>query len=354
MSRTFARKRAGAEIFFAVTLFLSAALLFAVQPMFAKMVLPLLGGAGGLEYVPGVLSGHAAGRIPLRPLIAYLAGHAAAGGLAFGAPWPAMARPADRRGRKLAAAGPCLSGPLVVDAAVGFRGCAVFGGFGHAPMLQAWFSQTGSRSSRDPYFLYAASNLGSLLALLSYPLLIESHWTLGEQTWGWTAGYGLLMLLIAGCAVQLWRSSPGAQSPSAAKIARHSRGRVDYRTQEPIETRPTLRRRLHWLVLSLVPSSLLLGVTTYISTDVAAIPLLWVLPLALYLLSLCVRLRPATNPAPSLDAAGTALLDRDGGRIAGLAGQCADATFVGWIATTSGVFRHGHGMPRPACRRPTG
>ncbi len=142
-----------------------------------------------------------------------------------------------------------------------------------APILQAWFSRTGSQSSGDPYFLYAASNLGSLLALLSYPLVIESHWTLGEQTWGWTAGYGLLMLPIAGCAVLLWRSSPEAQSPSAV-------------VPKPVDTaRPTLRRRLYWLVLSMVPSSLLLGVTTYISTDIAAIPLLWVLPLALYLLS---------------------------------------------------------------------
>ncbi len=154
-----------------------------------------------------------------------------------------------------------------------------------APILQAWFSRTGSQSSGDPYFLYAASNLGSLLALLSYPLVIESHWTLGEQTWGWTAGYGLLMLLIAGCAVLLWRSSPEAQPPSAAKTARQGRGRPGSTTPEPVDSRPTLRRRLYWLVLSMVPSSLLLGVTTYISTDIAAIPLLWVLPLALYLLS---------------------------------------------------------------------
>ncbi len=141
-----------------------------------------------------------------------------------------------------------------------------------APMLQAWFSHTGGQSSRDPYFLYAASNLGSLLALLAYPFVIESQWPLHEQARGWTAGYGLLMLLIAGCAVRLWRSSPAAQPPAAV-------------AEEPLDNPPTWRRRLHWLVLSMVPSSLLLGVTTYISTDVAAVPLLWVLPLALYLLS---------------------------------------------------------------------
>jgi tetratricopeptide (TPR) repeat protein len=109
--------------------------------------------------------------------------------------------------------------------------------------------------------------------LLSYPLVIESNWTLGEQTWGWAVGYGLLMLLIAGCAVLLWRLSPVAQPPSAVVA------------QEAVDVRPTWRRRLHWLVLSMVPSSLLLGVTTYISTDIAAIPLLWVVPLVLYLLS---------------------------------------------------------------------
>ncbi len=129
--RAATRRAAGAEVFFAVTLFVSAALLFAVQPMFAKMVLPLLGGAGRLEYVPGVLSGRAAVGIPLRAPFAEVAGTAAAGGLAPAAAVFAVVRPADRGGPGLAAAAGRLSGPLVVDAVVGLGGPAVSGGLGH-------------------------------------------------------------------------------------------------------------------------------------------------------------------------------------------------------------------------------
>ena len=160
-----------------------------------------------------------------------------------------------------------------------------------APMLQAWFGQTGDRSARDPYFLYAASNLGSLLALLSYPLVIESHLTLRQQSWCWAAGYGLLMMLVACCAVQLWRSSPVSIAMEQTAL----QGRVE----EPIAERPNARRRLWWLALSLIPSSLLMGVTTYISTDIAAIPLLWVIPLALYLLTfVLVFARRSLLPLP--------------------------------------------------------
>ena len=112
--------------------------------------------------------------------------------------------------------------------------------------------------------------------MLGYPLLIESYWTLSEQSRGWAIGYGLLMTLVAGCAVQLWRS-PVVDAARQTAVCGPA--------EEPIADRPTLRRRLRWLALSLVPSSLLLGVTTYISTDLAAIPLLWVIPLALYLLT---------------------------------------------------------------------
>ena len=159
--------------------------------------------------------------------------------------------------------------PLAVDALVALGGLAVSGGFCHRADAPGLVQPDGEPIRRDPYFLYAASNLGSLLALLGYPLVIESQRTLREQAWGWTAGYGLLMILVAGCAVLLWRSAGGGDALGGA-------GRIPQRASH-------LAPPLRWLVLSLVPSSLLLGVTTYISTDVAAIPLLWVLPLALYL-----------------------------------------------------------------------
>ena len=89
-----------------------------------------------------------------------------------------------------------------------------------APMLQAWFGETGGPAGRDPYFLYAASNTGSLLALLSYPLLIESCLTLHAQSWAWAIGYGLLMALVAGCAVRLWRSPTATARPSRRRATR--------------------------------------------------------------------------------------------------------------------------------------
>jgi tetratricopeptide (TPR) repeat protein len=273
MSQPVAPKRARTEIFFAATLFLSAALLFTVEPMFAKMVLPLLGGAPAVWntclvfYQAALLAGYLYAHLSFTWLGARR--QAALHLVLLGLPWFVLPIGVAEGWLPPADAFPVPWLWMLLSVSVGLPFLVVSA---TAPVLQTWFSRTGSQSSRDPYFLYAASNLGSLLALLAYPLVIESHWTLGEQTRGWAAGYGLLMLLIAGCAVLLWRSSPVAQSPSAA-------------IPEPVDARPTLCRRLHWLVLSMVPSSLLLGVTTYISTDLAAIPLLWVLPLALYLLS---------------------------------------------------------------------
>jgi protein-L-isoaspartate O-methyltransferase len=139
-------------------------------------------------------------------------------------------------------------------------------------MLQAWFADTGHASAKDPYFLYAASNLGSMIALLGYPVVVEPFFPLAEQTFAWAAGYALLMLLTAACAVLLWRS-PGGTGASEADPC------------PQLGTAPTFGQRLWWLALSFVPSSLLLGVTMHISTDVAAVPLLWVLPLTLYLLT---------------------------------------------------------------------
>jgi Flp pilus assembly protein TadD len=285
MSRAVVPKRARTEIFFAATLFLSAALLFAVEPMFAKMVLPLLGGAPAVWntclvfYQATLLAGYLYAHLSLTWL--GVRRQAALHLVLLGLPWLVLPIGVAKGWLPPADAFPVPWLWMLLSVSVGLPFLVVSA---TAPLLQAWFSRTGSQSSRDPYFLYAASNLGSLLALLSYPLVIESHWTLSEQTWGWAVGYGLLTLLIAGCAVLLWRLSPVAQSPSAVQTAGRGRRRLGNR-QEPVDTRPTWRRRLYWLALSLVPSSLLLGVTTFISTDIAAIPLLWVLPLALYLLS---------------------------------------------------------------------
>jgi hypothetical protein len=139
------------------------------------------------------------------------------------------------------------------------------------PLLQAWFVRTGHPDGTDPYFLYAASNIGSFLALLSYPVLLEPMLTLRTQNLVWTGGYALLIFLILGCGWLLLRSP----APAIA--------RADIVEEEA--PAPSWAVRARWIFLAAVPSGLLIAVTAHISTDVAAAPLLWVLPLSLYLLT---------------------------------------------------------------------
>ncbi len=141
-----------------------------------------------------------------------------------------------------------------------------------SPVLQRWFSTTPHRSAGDPYFLYAASNTGSVLALLSYPLLIEPNLTVETQSRLWSWGYALAFLLTVGCALYVIRRQPAAPSPMVA-------------SQEKPGPAPTWRMRGTWLLFAFIPCSLMLGVTTFITTDLASVPLLWVIPLTLYLLS---------------------------------------------------------------------
>jgi hypothetical protein len=139
------------------------------------------------------------------------------------------------------------------------------------PLLQAWFVRTGHPNGPDPYFLYASSNIGSFLALLAYPVLLEPLFTLRTQNLIWTAGYGLLIVLIAACGVLLLRS------PASAAI--------DVLAEDTAAPAPAWILRARWIFLAAVPSGLLIAVTAHISTDIAAAPLLWVLPLSLYLLT---------------------------------------------------------------------
>ncbi len=154
-----------------------------------------------------------------------------------------------------------------------------------APLLQKWFAGTGHPAAEDPYFLYGASNLGSMLALFGYPTVVEPWLTLANQRLLWRVGYGVLVLLMALCAVGLWRSRN--VFGKAVGWAESSRPTSDDKVGlVPRPTLPlTIGRRLRWVALAFVPSSLMLGATTYMTTDIAAIPLLWVLPLGLYLLS---------------------------------------------------------------------
>jgi len=260
---------------FASTLFLSALLLFAVQPMFAKMVLPVLGGSPAVWSVAmcffqaALLAGYAYAhclsariRTPLAVIIHLCVMLAAVYLLPLGIA-QGWGRPPET-GLHL-----WVLGLFAASIGVPFFALA-----GNAPLLQAWFAKTGHRHADDPYFLYGASNLGSLLALLSYPVVIEPAATLAQQGTAWSLGFKVLALMVGLCglAMLVSRRPKEAKSQSTALAS------------GPV----TGQQRLAWTGLAFVPSGLLVAVTSHISTDVAAAPFLWVLPLALFLLTFVV------------------------------------------------------------------
>jgi hypothetical protein len=257
---------------YTASIFVSALLLFSVQPLFAKMVLPRLGGSPAVWSVAMVffqsllLAGYAYAHFLMRlrsrivPIVVHLVLLVVALltlplSIASGWSTPPSSGYAF-----------WLLGLFVVSIGLPFFALAA-----NNPMLQAWFVRTGHPDGHDPYFLYASSNIGSFLALLSYPLLLEPLLSLHVQNLMWTTGYGLLILLIGGCGFLLWRSPETTIAVSDADDA-----------DAPA---PTWTIRLRWIFLAAVPSGLLIAVTAHISTDVAAAPLLWVLPLSLYLLT---------------------------------------------------------------------
>jgi hypothetical protein len=259
-------------ILFAITLFTSAFLLFLVQPLFAKLVLPRLGGSPGVWntcmvfFQSALLAGYAyAHLVSLRTRIRWqIILQIALLVVAFvllpirlgeDAP-PTSSTPVFWLLKALALA---VGIPFVVLATT-------------SPLLQRWYAR--ATRNRDPYILYSASNAGSLLALLAYPVAIEPVWTLGAQSNGWRWGFGLYALGVAACGIALWRRDNAKGTRELERT--------------PAEPAPTWKRRLFWLLLAFVPSSLLLSVTTYLTTDLAAIPLLWIVPLALYLLTFII------------------------------------------------------------------
>ncbi len=258
---------------FVLTIFSSAALLFSVQPMFTKMVLPNLGGSPGVWSVAmvvfqslllaGYAYAHALNRwLPGLPGIAlHLAVTlAAAATLPFaigagGAP-PAQGETFYLIGLFITVIGPSF-----------------FALSANGPLLQAWFIHSRHQSAHDPYFLYAASNVGSFLALFAYPFLLEPLLSLGQQRQYWTIGYYGLAVLIAACGALVAKQWTHT---GASHAANSDDGRI------------TVWRVLGWIALSAVPSGLLVAVTQQVSTDIASAPLLWVIPLAIYLASFVI------------------------------------------------------------------
>jgi SAM-dependent methyltransferase len=274
-------------VLYGATLFVGAALLFVVQPMAGKMMLPLLGGTPAvwstcmLFFQAALLGGYAYAHASTgwlgvrRQVVVHLA--------LLLLPFAVLPLNVDPGRMASGQVNPVAAVLLALSASIGLPFVVVSA---TAPLLQRWFSTSGHTAARDPYFLYSASNLGSMLALLGYPALIEPHvpvrgdgWL--TQTWLWSAGYGVLAALIAACALVLWRpaTAVSAETPASARP-----GPVDADSSDPV----SWRRRIAWVALAFAPSSLFIGVTTYLTTDIAAVPLLWVLPLALYLLSFII------------------------------------------------------------------
>ena len=150
----------------------------------------------------------------------------------------------------------------------------------NGPLLQAWFATTGRPDADDPYFLYGASNFGSFLALLSYPFVIEPYLTLHAQSELWSYGFVLLALGITGCGLVVLSTS---RSTPSDKL----------RIETPGAAPASASTVMTWIALAFVPSALLVAVTSYIATDIAAVPLLWIVPLALYLLSFVIAFSTA-------------------------------------------------------------
>jgi hypothetical protein len=337
---------------YAVTLFVSAFILFLVQPLIGKMILPKLGGTPQVWntcmvfFQMVLLAGYAythliASRLKLRQQIMLHCVLVALPVLVLFNPWVNIFNlyvsvenggwsPGNLGGNPIPAT------LVILLRVIGLPFLVVST---TAPLLQKWFAHTGHPASRDPYFLYGASNLGSLLALVAYPVVIEPALGLSSQSWLWAFGYfGLIGTLLA-CVGFAWGPAsreeelahahaehpplaaeaavtvPAAESATAVTASAPTPGKpTGIRPGKkgpqrgggggghhgrPTQVAPTpsiavpprsvdhidALRRLRWVALAAIPSSLMLGITTHITTDLSPIPLFWVIPLALYLLT---------------------------------------------------------------------
>ncbi len=327
---------------FAITLFISAFLLFLVQPMIGRMILPGLGGTPQVWntcmvfFQTALLAGYAythtvSTRLKLKTQLLV---H----GILLFVPIALLFGLGSFKFRIEQWVPPSGGNPIfatlwLLTIVVGIPFFVVSTS---APLLQKWFSATGHPSSKDPYFLYGASNLGSMLSLLMYPYVIEPYFKLSEQSYTWTVGYVLLVIMYFVCVATVMMAPPEALQETKGKKTdtdKESGEEKKEKKKEPKETGITAKkpasaglssrirkgakskpksikrktedsslpsvtystdirsdavtpwRRLRWVALAAAPSSFMLGITTYISTDVSAIPLFWVIPLALYLLT---------------------------------------------------------------------
>ncbi len=287
------RSSSGITLLFGATAFVGAALLFVVQPLVARLILPSYGGSATVWSTSSLF-------FQVLLLLAY--GYAHWSTARGGRQWQPRAHlvvlllpvlvlpvaiPGDAAPGADVAPALWLLRTLVLMVGLPFAVLATTG-----PLLQRWYSWGDHRRSGDPYFLFAASNLGSFGGLLAYPLLVEPNLTLAAQRSWWSAGFLVFVLLTGACALSVRRCDP---RPGAGS-GRTQPSSPDARHRAP---GPSPSQVLVWMGLAFLPSSLMLGVTAHLSTDVAAIPLLWVVPLAIYLASFVVAFARTSRAAPS-------------------------------------------------------
>jgi SAM-dependent methyltransferase len=264
---------------FLITILTGSFLLFLVQPMIARMALPRLGGAPAvwnsamLVYQALLLAGYAyAHRLAREPARRQAVVHLALFAVAL--LWlpiglANLQPPAD--------GSPIFWVPWLLIASIGPLFFVVAA---QAPLMQRWYSLSGNEG--EPYALYAASNIGSFAGLIAYPLVVEPFTSLNSQKWIWSGIYLALMALVAICGLKLWRS------PTQA---------ADIRNDAADHVHIGWKRCLYWIALAAVPSGLMLSTTSHLTTDLMAMPLLWVIPLSIYLLSFSVAFADNQRPA---------------------------------------------------------
>jgi SAM-dependent methyltransferase len=266
LARELGRTAAPSSRRFLAAIFAGSFLLFVIQPMIARMALPRLGGAPSvwnsamLVYQVLLLVGYAyahwLGRLRPRAQAAVHIALLVTAALMLPIGLVGWVPPPN--------ANAFLWVPWLLLVSIGPLFFAVSA---QAPLLQRWFALT---DGGDPYRLYVASNLGSFGGLIAYPLLFEPLLSISQQRWFWSAAYGVMILLVTWCSARL----PASQSAE--------------RASHPTEGAPSWRTIGHWMVLATIPSGLILSTTLHITTDIIAMPLLWVVPLGAYLLSFSV------------------------------------------------------------------
>lgn len=282
----FTGKGIGIPILFMATAFTGAALLFIVEPLIAKMLLPEFGGASSVWTLSTFF-------FQVAMLIGYLFIHFATKLGPRRQPWlqlalviPALlflpiALPAIE---SIATQEPFTRLLLTLTVAIGlpFLVLATTG-----PLIQRWYSWTSGPRSDDPYFLYAASNAGSFIGLLSYPFLIEPYISLEAQRNIWSVGFVLFLVMVAACGAIVLKENGKLQvAAQAVEAVKEKAAKLG------------VRRQLWWIFLAFLPASLQLGLVSHLTTDVASFPLLWIIPLTIYLATMIVAFGRKSRKPP--------------------------------------------------------